>query len=88
MAAWNVHDITGNLSIKDPFPFFPLFLSSRPPSFHLSRHFLCSSSLSVNPQAKDSDLALLANIPLALLDSSLCWWISFGVIHKLALLCF
>ncbi|XP_029962343.1 transmembrane protein 87A isoform X2 [Salarias fasciatus] len=25
--------------------------------------------------AKDSDLALLANIPLALLDSSLCWWI-------------
>ncbi|XP_037534512.1 transmembrane protein 87A [Nematolebias whitei] len=24
---------------------------------------------------KDSDLALLANIPLALLDSSLCWWI-------------
>uniref|UniRef100_A0AAY4E0S4 Transmembrane protein 87B n=1 Tax=Denticeps clupeoides TaxID=299321 RepID=A0AAY4E0S4_9TELE len=27
--------------------------------------------------AKDSDLALLANIPLALLDSSLCWWISF-----------
>uniref|UniRef100_A0A3Q2XY90 Transmembrane protein 87B n=1 Tax=Hippocampus comes TaxID=109280 RepID=A0A3Q2XY90_HIPCM len=26
-------------------------------------------------QAKDSDLALLANIPLALLDSSLCWWI-------------
>ncbi|KAK6328184.1 hypothetical protein J4Q44_G00001620 [Coregonus suidteri] len=28
---------------------------------------------------KDSDLALLANIPLALLDSSLCWWISFGV---------
>lgn len=28
-------------------------------------------------QAKDSDLALLANIPLALLDSSLCWWISF-----------
>ncbi|KAI4903491.1 hypothetical protein NFI96_031300, partial [Prochilodus magdalenae] len=29
--------------------------------------------------AKDSDLALLANIPLALLDSSLCWWISFWV---------
>ncbi|XP_069546292.1 transmembrane protein 87A [Brachyistius frenatus] len=27
--------------------------------------------------AKDSDLALLASIPLALLDSSLCWWISF-----------
>uniref|UniRef100_A0A672KW19 Transmembrane protein 87A-like n=1 Tax=Sinocyclocheilus grahami TaxID=75366 RepID=A0A672KW19_SINGR len=27
--------------------------------------------------AKDSDQALLANIPLALLDSSLCWWISF-----------
>ncbi|KTG03034.1 hypothetical protein cypCar_00017511 [Cyprinus carpio] len=27
--------------------------------------------------AKDSDLTLLANIPLALLDSSLCWWISF-----------
>uniref|UniRef100_A0A3B3RZH8 Transmembrane protein 87B n=1 Tax=Paramormyrops kingsleyae TaxID=1676925 RepID=A0A3B3RZH8_9TELE len=26
-------------------------------------------------RAKDSDLALLANIPLALLDSSLCWWI-------------
>ncbi|XP_075874943.1 transmembrane protein 87A isoform X1 [Nelusetta ayraudi] len=25
--------------------------------------------------AKDSDLALLASIPLALLDSSLCWWI-------------
>ncbi|XP_029306217.1 LOW QUALITY PROTEIN: transmembrane protein 87A [Cottoperca gobio] len=25
--------------------------------------------------AKDSDLALLADIPLALLDSSLCWWI-------------
>ncbi|XP_031158335.1 transmembrane protein 87A isoform X3 [Sander lucioperca] len=25
--------------------------------------------------AKDSDLTLLANIPLALLDSSLCWWI-------------
>lgn len=25
--------------------------------------------------AKDSDLAQLANIPLALLDSSLCWWI-------------
>ncbi|XP_026133712.1 transmembrane protein 87A-like [Carassius auratus] len=25
--------------------------------------------------AKDSDLALLANIPLALIDSSLCWWI-------------
>ncbi|XP_019953018.1 transmembrane protein 87A isoform X1 [Paralichthys olivaceus] len=25
--------------------------------------------------AQDSDLALLANIPLALLDSSLCWWI-------------
>ncbi|XP_057198694.1 transmembrane protein 87A isoform X1 [Triplophysa rosa] len=25
--------------------------------------------------AKESDLALLANIPLALLDSSLCWWI-------------
>ncbi|KAL1263633.1 hypothetical protein QQF64_006372 [Cirrhinus molitorella] len=24
--------------------------------------------------AKDSDLALLANIPLALLDSSLCWY--------------
>ncbi|XP_035256708.1 transmembrane protein 87A isoform X1 [Anguilla anguilla] len=24
---------------------------------------------------KDNDLALLANIPLALLDSSLCWWI-------------
>ncbi|KAG7230122.1 hypothetical protein INR49_009842 [Caranx melampygus] len=30
--------------------------------------------------AKDSDLALLANIPLALLDSSLCWWISFSSI--------
>ncbi|CAL8359466.1 unnamed protein product [Boreogadus saida] len=29
--------------------------------------------------AKDSDLALLANIPLALLDSSLSWWISFGM---------
>lgn len=28
-------------------------------------------------QAKDSDLALLASIPLSLLDSSLCWWISF-----------
>ncbi|KAM9344952.1 LOW QUALITY PROTEIN: transmembrane protein 87A [Symphorus nematophorus] len=27
--------------------------------------------------AKDSDLAQLANIPLALLDSSLCWWILF-----------
>ncbi|XP_068597332.1 transmembrane protein 87A [Brachionichthys hirsutus] len=25
--------------------------------------------------AKDSDLALLASIPLALLDSSLCWWV-------------
>ncbi|XP_005993602.1 transmembrane protein 87A [Latimeria chalumnae] len=25
--------------------------------------------------AKDSDLTLLANIPLALLDSGLCWWI-------------
>ncbi|CAB1338450.1 unnamed protein product [Coregonus sp. 'balchen'] len=38
--------------------------------------------------AKDSDLALLANIPLALLDSSLCWWISFGVpIALLGLLC-
>ncbi|CDQ92394.1 unnamed protein product [Oncorhynchus mykiss] len=38
--------------------------------------------------AKDSDLALLANIPLALLDSSLCWGISFGVpIALLGLLC-
>ncbi|KAK1171010.1 transmembrane protein 87A-like isoform X1 [Acipenser oxyrinchus oxyrinchus] len=27
--------------------------------------------------AKDPDLALLASIPLALLDSGLCWWISF-----------
>ncbi|MBN3281297.1 TM87A protein, partial [Polyodon spathula] len=27
--------------------------------------------------AKYSDLVLLANIPLALLDSGLCWWISF-----------
>ncbi|KAK6489954.1 transmembrane protein 87A-like isoform X1 [Huso huso] len=27
--------------------------------------------------AKYSDLALLASIPLALLDSGLCWWISF-----------
>ncbi|KPP73642.1 transmembrane protein 87B-like, partial [Scleropages formosus] len=34
--------------------------------------------------AKDSDLALLANIPLALLDSSLCWWISF-ILHPLSL---
>ncbi|KAJ7984962.1 hypothetical protein DPEC_G00360180 [Dallia pectoralis] len=35
--------------------------------------------------AKDSDLALLANIPLALLDSSLCWWISYGVPQTLKL---
>lgn len=52
---------------------------------------LFSSALPLSPlipQAKDSDLALLANIPLALLDSSLCWWISFGVpIALLGLLC-
>lgn len=38
-----------------------------------------SSGSAASPpfKAKDSDLALLANIPLALLDSSLCWWISF-----------
>ncbi|XP_073484142.1 transmembrane protein 87B isoform X2 [Aquarana catesbeiana] len=27
---------------------------------------------------KESDLVLLASIPLALLDSALCWWISFN----------
>lgn len=52
---------------------------------------LFSSTLHLSPvlpQAKDSDLALLANIPLALLDSSLCWGISFGVpIALLGLLC-
>ncbi|KAJ8248249.1 hypothetical protein GJAV_G00240000 [Gymnothorax javanicus] len=32
---------------------------------------------------KDNDLALLANIPLALLDSSLCWWISFIRHHSI-----
>uniref|UniRef100_A0A674C4C9 Transmembrane protein 87A-like n=1 Tax=Salmo trutta TaxID=8032 RepID=A0A674C4C9_SALTR len=33
--------------------------------------------------AKDSDLALLANIPLALLDSSLCWWIFVSLAHTI-----
>ena len=28
-------------------------------------------------QANDSDLVLLASLPLSLLDSGLCWWISF-----------
>ena len=29
-------------------------------------------------QANDSDLVLLASLPLSLLDSGLCWWISFS----------
>ncbi|CAJ0931700.1 unnamed protein product [Ranitomeya imitator] len=29
--------------------------------------------------AKESELVLLASIPLALLDSMLCWWISFTI---------
>nr|XP_015218474.1 PREDICTED: transmembrane protein 87B isoform X1 [Lepisosteus oculatus] len=33
--------------------------------------------------AKDSDLALLASIPLALLDSGLCWWIFVSLAQTL-----
>ena len=29
-------------------------------------------------QANDSDLVLLASLPLSLLDSGLCWWISLS----------
>ncbi|XP_034040731.1 transmembrane protein 87A isoform X3 [Thalassophryne amazonica] len=36
--------------------------------------------------AKDSDLALLANIPLALLDSSLCWWIFVSLAQTIKML--
>uniref|UniRef100_A0A3P9L5X0 Transmembrane protein 87B n=1 Tax=Oryzias latipes TaxID=8090 RepID=A0A3P9L5X0_ORYLA len=39
--------------------------------------FACVEGVLRITGTKDSDLALLANIPLALLDSSLCWWISF-----------
>ncbi|KAG7275659.1 hypothetical protein CRUP_009625 [Coryphaenoides rupestris] len=38
--------------------------------------------------AKDSDLALLANIPLALLDSSLCWNIFYDCMHAYAVAVF
>ncbi|XP_024153331.1 transmembrane protein 87A isoform X1 [Oryzias melastigma] len=37
--------------------------------------FACVEGVLRITGTKDSDLALLANIPLALLDSSLCWWI-------------
>ncbi|XP_029377559.1 transmembrane protein 87A isoform X2 [Echeneis naucrates] len=37
--------------------------------------FACIEGVLRITGADDSDLGLLANIPLALLDSSLCWWI-------------
>lgn len=38
-------------------------------------HLFCFALLL---QAHDSDLVLLASLPLSLLDSGLCWWISFS----------
>ena len=66
----------GVLSLCPPHPSLPPFTPPSPSPLHLPP--LPFSSPPFVSQAKDSDLALLASIPLALLDSSLCWWISFG----------
>ena len=45
------------------------------PLFSCLFYFFCFALLL---QANDSDLVLLASLPLSLLDSGLCWWISFS----------
>ena len=48
---------------------------SPPASFFL---LVCFIFFAVLLQANDSDLVLLASLPLSLLDSGLCCWISFS----------
>ncbi|KAI4897227.1 hypothetical protein NFI96_022226, partial [Prochilodus magdalenae] len=63
------YDVGGSPSL--PLSFMLVFFSLLSPSFPFPPLHLLS-------QAKDSDwTCLLANFPWPLLDSSLCWWISF-----------